>query len=989
MSSLVGRLNAALGDRYEVESELGRGGMALVFLAREERNKRKVAIKVLRPELAVALGPERFLREIEVAASLTHPNILPLHDSGEANGLLYYVMPYVEGESLAARLTRETQLPIPDALRITGEVARALQYAHEHGIVHRDIKPDNILLVGDDALVADFGIAQVAKSISAEQLTSTGLALGTPHYMSPEQAAAETVDGRADIYSLGCVLYEMLAGQPPFGGKTAQAVIARHAAGPVPSLQTVRTTVTPATTTALECAMAKVPADRFATAAEFVEALEVRASEPARSPRKRTAWLPSRAWRYVAAGVAVAVIAIGLLSQLSRSTESGVTELDPNLIAVAPFRVGGTVDPSLGDLSSGIPELLYVRLNGEGGPRAVYPGTATSVWSRVGSGDELSQEEALSGARLLGSGRLLLGQVFGTADEIALSASLVDVATETVLARAENVRGTADSLLSLVDRLSIELLTRAGGEPRQRLSRLLTTDLDAVRTYLAGQAAYQAGRYRDANDYFAEAIDIDTTFALAGLGLAISDYYVGSGSAGRGLRIACAFRDRLSKRDQVFFNAKAGPNYPNPNTDADHLAARIAAAAAMPDRQEVQFNLGDLLVHWGPGVGIRLASEQAAAAFRGTLRVNSTHAPALGHLFELAVVAGDTAEARRLGSAYVADTSRDFLSYYRWQLAQAVEDTVFLATFHDYLPRTDRGSLERILTSAQFDDVRMEHVRLAAETLARTAESQSQLRSAYQQLQYLALNRARPQEGSNARKLARDIRAGRIDILADVFAARYWDGDIATAARAVAQRLHVDQDNPPGLGDPAATLYIDICAVNLWRAGQDDFASVPRAVNRLRAFEPQIPSFNTTLLSLCAAVLDAELAVSLDLPRSGQALEYLDSLARTGPPSSQWILAAINLTSAGLFARRGEFGRALDAIGRRPYASYLGNVGLSTFLREEGRIAAEVGDRERAIRAYNLYLNFRTDPEPELVPEVSQVRRELARLVGERATSGN
>ena len=206
---------------------------------------------------------------------------------------------------------------------------------------------------------------------------------------------------------------------------------------------------------------------------------------------------------------------------------------------------------------------------------------------------------------------------------------------------------------------------------------------------------------------------------------------------------------------------------------------------------------------------------------------------------------------------------------------------------------------------------------------------------------------------------------------------------VAAAARAVAQRLDVDLENPPGLGDPAATLYIGICAVNLWRAGQDDFGSVPRAIIRLRALEPQIPSFNTARLGLCAAILDAELAASLDLPRSGQALEYLDSLARTGPNSDSWILAAINPTSASLFARRGESERALDAIRRQPYASEMGNVGLSTFLREEGRLAAEVGDRERAIRAYNLYLNLRTDPEPELVPQVSQVRRELARLVGE------
>jgi eukaryotic-like serine/threonine-protein kinase len=239
--SVIEKLRSALTGRYEVEREIGRGGMATVYLARDLENDRNVAIKVLNSDLSVAMGPERFRREIDVANTLAHPSILPVYDSGESNGSLYYVMPFVEGESLAARLERERQLSVDEALRITCEVAGAIDYAHKRGIVHRDIKPENILLQDGQVLVADFGIARAITATGDQKLTQTGLALGTPTYMSPEQAMGEkNIDGRSDVYSLGCVLYEMLIGQPPFVGPTAQAIIARQMLDEVPSLTVVR-----------------------------------------------------------------------------------------------------------------------------------------------------------------------------------------------------------------------------------------------------------------------------------------------------------------------------------------------------------------------------------------------------------------------------------------------------------------------------------------------------------------------------------------------------------------------------------------------------------------------------------------------------------------------------------------------------------------------------------------------------------------------------
>ncbi len=271
---VVSRLKVALSGRYTIEREIGAGGMATVYLAEDIKHHRQVGIKVLRPDLAASLGPERFLREIEIAARLDHPHILPLYDSGEANDFLYYVMPYVEGESLRDRLDREKQLPIDDALQIALEVADALSYAHSRDVVHRDIKPENILLAGVHARVADFGIARAITEAGGGRLTETGLAIGTPAYMSPEQAAgSRDLDGRSDLYSLGCVLYEMLAGQPPFTGATIDSVVHQHLTAEPPSVTSLRHAVPPQVTVVLQRVLSKTPADRFSPAAQFAEAL--------------------------------------------------------------------------------------------------------------------------------------------------------------------------------------------------------------------------------------------------------------------------------------------------------------------------------------------------------------------------------------------------------------------------------------------------------------------------------------------------------------------------------------------------------------------------------------------------------------------------------------------------------------------------------------------------------------------------------------------
>jgi len=387
MADVLDRLKTALTDRYVIKHELGAGGMATVYLADDVRHGRQVALKLLKPELGAVLGGGRFLREIHIAAGLNHPHILTLHDSGEVDGLLFYVMPYVAGESLRQKLERQTQLSIDESIELTRQVASALDYAHRQGVVHRDIKPENILLQEGQAVVADFGIARALRVAGGERLTETGLSLGTPHYMSPEQATGtQELDGRSDVYSLACVLYEMLAGDPPFLGPTAPAIIARQLVDPPPSLRTVRQTVPEELERAIEKALAKVPADRYDTAGAFVEAageaaaVEVVPTRERRTPRR---WTWPKGWRF---GVPVALAAAAAITAGVLLLPSGWLGRGPPQFTVSNIRQLTHApevewDPAIspdGDevaYTAGFGLDLHILIRGLGGGRA-FPLTA-------------------------------------------------------------------------------------------------------------------------------------------------------------------------------------------------------------------------------------------------------------------------------------------------------------------------------------------------------------------------------------------------------------------------------------------------------------------------------------------------------------------------------------------------------------------------------------------------------------------------------------
>jgi serine/threonine-protein kinase len=394
MTADLRRLTATLADRYRIERELGQGGMATVYLAEDVRHKRRVAVKVLHPELSAVLGPERFLKEIELTASLQHAHVLPLFDSGSADGQLFYVMPFVEGETLRARLERESQLPVAEAVRLATEVADALSYAHGRGIVHRDIKPENILLQGGHALVADFGIALAVQQAGGQRMTQTGLSLGTPQYMAPEQAMGEkAVDGRADIYALGAVTYEMLTGEAPFTGATAQAIVARVLTEQPRSVTAQRHTVPPQVDAAVRRALEKLPADRFQTPMQFAEAL----AGDGRGQIAGPAPVAARSGRRLSLGrlapwVLVAALGVaGVVQRLRRPTSP---------IGTGPFRIGIALPP--GRTPSHVPSILLTP----DGTRLIF-----NVWAaglRVLYSQKLGELEATPIAGTEGAQRAFL-----------------------------------------------------------------------------------------------------------------------------------------------------------------------------------------------------------------------------------------------------------------------------------------------------------------------------------------------------------------------------------------------------------------------------------------------------------------------------------------------------------------------------------------------------------------------------------------------------
>ncbi|HEX9582612.1 MAG TPA: serine/threonine-protein kinase [Gemmatimonadales bacterium] len=425
MPSHIDRLNAAFAGKYQVDREVGSGGMATVYLARDVKHDRKVAIKILKPELSAALGPDRFPREIRIVAQLQHPHILPLHDSGETEGFLYYVMPFVDGESLRTKLDRDGQLPVHDAVRILKEVTDALAYAHGQGVMHRDIKPDNVMLSGRHALVTDFGVAKAVSSAGGDKLTTVGVAVGTPAYMSPEQASAEAhIDQRSDIYALGILGYELLVGSPPFTGKTAQAVLSSHMLETPPDIVEKRPAVPPPLADLLMRCLEKNPADRWQTAEEILHQLEVVATpsggvtptdtRPIRVTRGRKAPKSSRRWM-IGSVMAVTIVGVGLGGWAALR---GDAVPGPERMAVLPLT---DISGSDGQLVEAMNNQIIVALGQIPGV-TVAPGSAMEAY-------KTAPKPAAQIAEELHVGAILEGNVFRAGQRMRITLQLTNPRT--------------------------------------------------------------------------------------------------------------------------------------------------------------------------------------------------------------------------------------------------------------------------------------------------------------------------------------------------------------------------------------------------------------------------------------------------------------------------------------------------------------------------------------------------------------------------------
>ena len=662
---LTPRLQRSLGDAFTIERELGGGGMSRVFLATDRALDRRVVVKVLDLEGTVAASAERFRREIKLIAQLQHPHIVPVLTAGGDDTLLWYVMPYVAGESLRARLVREGALPLADALRIARELLDALAFAHDHGIVHRDVKPENILLEGRHAVVADFGVAKALSDagVSEGGLTSIGLALGTPAYMAPEQAMADaTTNHRADLYASGAVLYEMLAGAPPYSGN-AQAVVAAHLTAPVPRIEERRTDVPLAVAALIARLMAKNPAERPQSAHEVAVSLEsvttpvpsLTATSTGTSSAAATAQsVAPRAGARGRRGIAAAALLVVIASALwwrSRADAAPVVD-GADIIAVMPF--GSTGDTASGRLGRDLVVTMSANLDGVGSLRAV---DAMSVLQRA---QLLPQPVPLDAARKLGAElgarSVLHGSLVREGAQVRAEVGLYPVDGGEALARF-SVLGAPDSLRALTDSLSASLLRaiwRSGKAPSPLLSEVTTANGEALRAFLAGERAFQRAATMEAIEAYHRAVVSDSLFAQAWLRLDYSRSLAVLPPDTMVRRHLLGVMGRLPARDRELLELRLTTGL----TLRQRIDSGRILAARYPDYHTAQYQVGDNIIHGGPLVGIPITDALPYLERLELLAPN--HADNALHRMMVSRVLGDTAATRSAAKDLIARSPGEF-----------------------------------------------------------------------------------------------------------------------------------------------------------------------------------------------------------------------------------------------------------------------------------------------------------------------------------------
>jgi serine/threonine-protein kinase len=638
LPDLQERITTGLEDRYTIKGELGSGGMAVVYLAFDIKHERNVAVKVLRPEVGLALGPDRFLQEIKTTAQLSHPNILSLLDSGEVDGLLYYVMPFVEGETLRERMAREKQLSYDDAQQIVLEVGDALSYAHSRGVLHRDIKPENIMLESGHAIIADFGIARAISDANMSRLTQAGMVVGTPAYMSPEQAAGGgDLDSRSDVYSLGAVFYEMLVGSAPFEAPTPQAVMARQLSEEVPRIGEARDTVPPIVDFAVNKALQKLPADRFATIHQFLEALkqtELTTGETAQL--KKLEGRSGTRTKWIAAAIAV----LSLVGAAALYSMSGVAFDEHDWILIADF------ENSTGDsiFDESLNTALVVGLQQSHHLNVFPESRVAETLQRMGKPDVEKVDQAIGVEVALRENlRLLVVPRIGRVDSIYdLTFRIVDPVTgEGLKSRSVRANGKAE-ILPAMDKLAKRLRRDLGESMFEvarrdvRLEAATTPSLQALQYWSEGRMHFGQRRYEEAAALYRRALELDSNFALAHKDLGAVYYYNDDRPGGDPhFEKALALADRITERERLWIQAEIL------NWRAEREAAVDAYnvfLARYPEDRSGWFRLGYALM-------LLQRHDEAAAAFSRVLELDSLNAAAYINLATVEVLQHRYAEA--------------------------------------------------------------------------------------------------------------------------------------------------------------------------------------------------------------------------------------------------------------------------------------------------------------------------------------------------------
>jgi tetratricopeptide (TPR) repeat protein/tRNA A-37 threonylcarbamoyl transferase component Bud32 len=979
MSEVFYRLTDALAERYAIERELGAGGMATVYLAEDLKHHRKVAVKVLRPELAAALGQDRFFQEIEIAASLHHPHILPLYDSGEADGFLYYVMPYEEGQSLREKLAREGELPIAEAVRILRDVVDALTHAHKHNVVHRDIKPDNVMLSGRHALVTDFGVAKaVSEATGRQKLTTEGIALGTPTYMSPEQAAADPhIDHRADIYAVGVVAYELLTGRPPFLGTTPQMILAAHMTDTPEPVHKYRESVPPALEQLVMKCLEKRPADRWQSADELLPQLEALATPSGGTvPTKVEIVGPTtrRKWRFAAAGVVLAIlIAVVGLMRFSRPDPT----LDPNLLAVAPFDVL-SADEELGIWGEGIMDLLSRSLDGAGPLRTLSASMSVRNWE--GRADPVS---AKAFGRRTGAGLAVFGTLVAIgSDSARVSATLLDVASGVTLAEIET-RDRADRVDRLADSLSVHLfgeLTRQLGIGGARFHSVGSTSPAAIKAFLKGERLYRSSSWDSARVYYEQAVDLDSTFTLAHLRTALVLGWAeeGFGVGSQGLREyqirAGNMNHGLAPRESLLVHAESLYAGITPDFDGDwSLLERListmeGAARRYPEDPEVWTQLGEVLYHFGRAA--RLNPERAQAAFYRAIELDSAFAPAYIHAAELAFTLDGPKAGQQILSALL-DLHPVGDQRSAAQLTLALLD-----------PERAQSEEVRVMLDTVSENA-LEHAMVPLQRLPDSAESA------------LRVARAMAERSAAGRGDLRRLLAhrGHLDAAYNDFTATDWR--LPTVRNWLSQDLFAELALLGAIPEDTVRVIFDSWIeqgygegsylTNRWRADRRDTVGLERIV-----------SMNEMALESLRLEADVDTAIVKWSAACSRA--YL-SLARGDTTTALERFAGLRIWPSVPLAykQRLAYAQMLVAVGRDVEAAAVldeitevwhapGPVEVIWVL-ERARVNERLGNYEKAIRDYSHLMDVWRNADAVLLPMVDEAREAVARLTSEEGVS--